>query len=86
VDFLTTSGLMDLTAPLGFAGTVAGFGTGDTIDLINTAETSFNFAAGVLTVKNGTAVVASLKFAGTYTTADFALTTDNNGGHLITFV
>jgi hypothetical protein len=85
LDFLTTSGLVDLTTPTAFLGTIGGFGTGDSIDLIKTVETSYNFASGVLTVKDNTTVVASLKFAGTYTNADFTLATDNNAGTLITF-
>ena len=86
VDFLATSGALDLGAPLSFAGTIDGFGGSDVIDLLKTASTSETFAAGVLTVQDNGATVASLHFAGSYTTSDFMLSSDNNGGTNITFV
>jgi hypothetical protein len=86
VDFLTSSGALDLAAPLSFAGTIDGFGGSDVIDLLKTASTSETFASGVLTVQDNGATVASLHFAGSYTTADFMLSSDNNGGTNITYV
>jgi hypothetical protein len=86
VDFLAGTGLVDLTAPLDFAGTVAGFGGSDVIDLIATPETGFSYAGNVLTVTNGSTEVAAIKFAGTYQQSDFSLGSDGNGGTLIKFV
>jgi hypothetical protein len=83
VDFLGTTGILDLTKPLDFVGTISGFGGSDQIDLINTAETSYSYANNVLTVKDGTSTVASLNFTGT--SNSFSLTSDNHGGTLITF-
>jgi hypothetical protein len=86
VDFLTGGGTLGLAAPGTFAGKIAGFGTGDLIDLIKTPATSEKFAAGVLTVKNGSAVIANLHFSGSYTSSSFALSSDAHGGTLIHFV
>ncbi|MEJ0047849.1 MAG: hypothetical protein WDN04_18300 [Rhodospirillales bacterium] len=86
MDFLATTGLLDLTKPLDFKGAIAGFGGNDQIDLIKTAETSFNYASGVLTVKDGSKVVASLNFAGNnYSNSTFMFTSDGHQGTLITF-
>jgi hypothetical protein len=43
------------------------------------------FAGGVLTVASG-AAHATLSFAGSYTTSDFALSNDGSGGTLVKFV
>jgi len=77
--------LLDMTKPLDFLGTVAGFGASDTVDLLNTAETGYSFASGVLTVTDGSATVAKLHFGGSYTTASFTLATDGHSGTFITF-
>ena len=84
-DFLAKTGALDLTNPLDFAGHIAGFHGSDIIDLANTAETSYAYASGILTVENGTNTVASLHFSGNYTTADFILGSDGHGGTQITF-
>ena len=84
-DFLAKTGALDLTNPLDFAGHIHGFSGSDIIDLVNTAETSYNYAGGILTVDNGTTTVASLHFNGSYTTADFTLGSDGHGGTQITF-
>jgi hypothetical protein len=86
VDFLASSGALDLGNPLAFAGAIDGFAGSDTIDLLKTASTSETFAAGVLTVVDNGATVASLHFTGSYTTGDFMLASDGNGGSLITFI
>jgi hypothetical protein len=83
VDFLATTGLLDLTKPLDFAGTIAGFGAGDQIDLLNTAANGLSYAGNVLTVTNGTTTVASLIFAGA--SNSFSLSSDLHGGTLISF-
>ncbi len=85
-DFLTSTGTLDLTTPLDFASLISGFTGSDLIDLINTAETSWSFGSGVLTIKDGTTAVANLHFGSGYTKADFAVGSDHNGGTAITFV
>ena len=85
-DFLATSGALDLGNPLNFAGTIDGFGGSDVIDLLKTVSTSETFAAGVLTVQDSGVTVASLHLGGSYSTADFMLSSDNNGGTNITYV
>ncbi len=65
--------------------TISGFGTGDVIDVKREVH-SLTFAAGTLTLYNGQTVVETLQFAGTYTTANFNLTSDGHGGADITYV
>jgi fibronectin-binding autotransporter adhesin len=69
--------------------TISGFAsTFDSIDLTGlgfTAGTKETFAGGVLTVASG-ANHASLTFAGSYTTGDFAVSNDGAGGTLVKFV
>jgi hypothetical protein len=84
VDFLKDNGLLDLQVPIDFKGTIKGFVNGDRIDLVKTLATSERFSSGVLTVKNGSATVAELHFAGDYTSASFRLFSDSHGGTLIT--
>jgi len=86
VDFMASAGLLALAVPKSFNGTIGGFGTGDTVDLLKTAANHVKFAGGVLSVTNGTTSVASLHLSGPYTTANFALHTDHHGGTLILFV
>jgi fibronectin-binding autotransporter adhesin len=85
VDFLAATGSLDLSVPLDFQGTITAFGNSNLIDLINTPETGFSYSGGVLSVQNGSATVASLHFAGSYTQANFVLGTDGHGGTNITF-
>jgi len=76
-----------------FAGTIAGFGTGDTIDalsfaLIGTTKKFVENGAGTggtLTLTNG-AQVAHILFSGVYTTASFSLSADAGGHALVSFV
>lgn len=61
-----------------FGGTIAGFGMGDTIQLVGSRWDTAAYRAtdgygGVLTLSLGGAVVQSLAFKGTYTTASFGL-------------
>jgi hypothetical protein len=86
IDFLASTGALDLTKPASFLGTISGFGGSDAIDLVKTPETSFGFSNGVLTVMNGKATVATLNFAGSYTTSDFTLGSDGHGGTAVAFV
>jgi fibronectin-binding autotransporter adhesin len=84
VDFLSGTGLLDLAHAATFKGTIDGFLGADTIRLVNTPETGFSFANGVLTVMNNSLTVATLHFGGTHTTADFKLGSDGHGGTFIT--
>jgi hypothetical protein len=84
-DFLATTGLLDLNSPAAFHGLIAGFGGADAIDLIATAATGETFSQGVLSIDNGSKVVASLRLEGSYTTSDFHLSNDGLGGTMITF-
>ncbi len=89
VDFLATSGLVDLnaaTSTTSFAGTFSGFAGSDQIDLINSTATTLSYASGVLTVDNGSTVVAKLHFTGNYTNSDFSIGSDSHGGSVIKFV
>jgi hypothetical protein len=86
VDFLSSSGALDLATPAAFAGTIEGFRHGDRIDLMGKSASSFGFSNGVLTVKNGATTVASLHFAGNYATDSFHLGSDGHNGVLISHV
>jgi hypothetical protein len=68
-----------------FTGHIADFATGDAIDILGKAATKLSYASGTLTVDNGSTLVAKLKFTGSYTTANFKLTSDNHSGSLISF-
>jgi fibronectin-binding autotransporter adhesin len=85
VDFLVGTGALDLTAPTDFLGTIAGFGGGDIIDLLKTKETSWGFNNGVLTIKDGSKIEASLNFLGAYNQNDFTAVT-GSAGTTISFV
>lgn len=45
VDFLASTGSLDLTLPLDFAGKIGGFGGSNQIDLVNTAFTTYGYAS-----------------------------------------
>jgi hypothetical protein len=83
VDFLAGTGRLDLQAASSFDGAIAGFRVGDRIDLVDTPADSLAFRQGVLTVRDGGSRVASLHFAGSYSTASFVLSSDHHGGSLI---
>ena len=82
VDFLGTTGVLDLSNPLDFVGKIAGFGGSDEIFLKNTAFTTFSFSNNLLTVKDGSTTVASLHI--TESSNHFSLTNTSHGV-LITF-
>jgi len=77
VDFLASTGALDLSHPLDFAGTIVGFGGSDSIFLANTSFTSFSFSNDLLTVKHGTTTVASLNI--TESSNQFSLTSESSG-------
>jgi hypothetical protein len=82
VDFLAATGLLDLAKPLDFPGTISGFGGGDQIDLLKTAETGFSYTNNLLTVVDGTKTVAALAFSGA--SNSFLFAGDAHGGTPIT--
>jgi hypothetical protein len=89
VDFLGSSGFVELENPLTFLGAIAGFGAQDVIDLQaagGLAETGYSFAAGTLTIVDGSTTVASLRFEGSYTTGSFSVSSDGHSGLAVTFV
>jgi hypothetical protein len=77
VDFLASTGVLDLAHPLDFLGKIAGFGGSDQIFLANTTYTTFGFSNNLLTVKDGTATVASLNII--ESSNHFTLTNENHG-------
>jgi hypothetical protein len=90
------SGVLALTTPTQFVGTIAGFegkanspSQSDAIDLVNLAATNLSFSApqaalaGTLTVFNGGNIVAALAFAADANRSGFNLTADGRGGSLI---
>ena len=74
-----------LGSSIGNSAVISGFGTGATIDLLNVVATSPTFARGVLTLSTGGGV-ATLHFAGSYSSAQFLLASDHHNGTNITFV
>ena len=75
--------LLQIDMAEAFKGTIAQFGSTDTIELKGTTVTSDHFKDGVLTLQDGCHPVVHLHFAGSYTTSDFA-TTVVDGNTLIT--
>ena len=78
-----------------FAGTISGFGTGDTIDAANflLSATTVNFtpnsggAGGTLTLHDSTdSLTANIHLTGVYTNANFKLAPDSGTGTLVKFV
>jgi hypothetical protein len=84
VTFAATTGTLKLTAPGSFAGTIAGFGSDDVIDLVSKQVTGLSYSgnstSGVLTVTGSSGTIATLAFSGNYTTASFTAVSDGNGG------
>jgi hypothetical protein len=76
-----------------FAGTISGFGTGDTIDAANflLSGTTFNFhentsgTGGTLTLHDGS-LTAKILMRGHYSNSDFTLAPDAGTGTLVKFV
>ena len=79
-------GHLRLAQPSGFASTITAFGAGDVVDLQRLSATSAAFANGTLTLLKGATNVGSLAFAGTFTSANFGLSSDGAGGTNIGFV
>lgn len=86
LDFQATTGLLDLSHASTFKGVITGFGGSDKVDLIGTVANTLSYAGNVLTVSEGAKTLASLHLTGSYTTANFALSSDGHGGTVISFV
>ena len=63
-----------LGSPASFTATLSGFGSGDQIDLAGVKANALSYANGTLTLFGaGHSTVATLNFAGSYSTANFTL-------------
>jgi hypothetical protein len=88
-----STGQLVLDQATSYSGTISGFGTTQSIDLANInfaagvtisyAPSNRNNTAGVLTIKEGNNTV-KLDLSGKYTLANFHVTSDGNGGTLLT--
>lgn len=79
-----TGDLLGIGAKASVAGTIAGFGNGDVIN-VGRSTTSLTFIGNTLTLYHGSTAVETLAFAGDYTAADFHLASDGRGGTDILF-
>ena len=95
INFTSTSGgTLMLSSPTNVANSIVGFGSSSpgsstTIDLLHlglatSATYSGTSTSGTLTVKDGSLVIASLNFTGNYTTTNFHIASDGDGGTNIT--
>jgi hypothetical protein len=84
VAFTAPGGRLMLGSPGSFAGSIADFAVGDLIDLTAATATAaaYNAATGLLTVRNGAAVVASLAVQNPGGT-NFITVADGTGGTLV---
>ncbi len=77
--------ILDLGNASKFAATIAGFTTGQTIDLLKTVATRATVnGSDQLVIKNGATTVATLQLTGTYTGDTFNVASDGHGGTNIT--
>jgi hypothetical protein len=74
------SWIVTLPNPAAFTGPIYGFAPADIIDLTGRAATSLSYSGGTLTVRNGVNVVATLNLPGSFSSANFHLSSDGNGG------
>ncbi len=84
--FQSGTDVLSLGDAAGVAAHIMDFASGDAIDLLGSVATTLSYAGGVLTVSNGTQTVAKLQVKGSYTTANFKLTSDTHSGSLISYV
>jgi hypothetical protein len=81
------SAMLALGEPASVGSTLSGFGAGDTIDLVKMQANGLELIGNnTLLVVDGANVVATLTFAGDYTSSNFTLASDGNGGTNILFV
>ena len=85
VQFAGRAAALVVGSPTAVSSTLSGFGAGDTIDLVKLLANGESFANGTLSLTAGGSVVATLALAGNYTSNDFTLTSDGNGGTTIGF-
>jgi hypothetical protein len=80
-----SNGVLTLDDAPQYKGTISGFAHAQLIDLtdIAFANATESFGNGVLTVDDHAGDVAHIKFAGTFTIANFAFSDDGHGGTLI---
>jgi hypothetical protein len=86
IQFGANANKLLLETPSATAAHILDFATGDTIDLLSKTSTKLAYTSGLLTVSNGTTLVAKLEVKGSYTTANFKLASDGHGGSLISYV
>ncbi len=72
--------VLQIDSSAAFQGSISGFSSGDAISLTNTPENSFTYTStdathGVLSILNGSTVIASLGFAGSYSQSSFNVAT-----------
>ncbi|MBV8926270.1 MAG: hypothetical protein JOZ74_12965, partial [Bradyrhizobium sp.] len=77
------TGTLKIDGAANFSGTVAGFGSGATIDPTEVAHSPNQYdvwSAGTLSIYSNGTLEARLKLSGAYSQNDFALTSDASGG------
>ena len=79
-----TKGVLELENPTDFAGKIAGFAAGQTIDLVGVSATAATISGTTLTVTSGTTTIAQLALTAALTGTATAAT-DGRGGTDITF-
>ena len=84
VAFNGTAATLRLDLPSNFAGSLSGFGAGDTIDLAGIVADSAHWSNGSLQLIRAGASVANLALPGAYDAASFTLQPDGGGGSLVT--
>jgi autotransporter passenger strand-loop-strand repeat protein len=82
VDFAGLAATLTLEGAGGLTGIVSNFELGDTIDLLNTAVSSFTFDGSTLTLATNSGSVA-YQFAGLQTGTELNVTDDGHGGTAI---
>jgi len=75
-----------LDKPAEVTSTISAFHSSDTIDLVGLLANGVSFANGTLTLLENNTAVGSLALAGDYSSANFTLTADLNGGTDLNFV
>jgi hypothetical protein len=84
-NFRGAGATLALKDPAAFGATIAGFASGETIDLLDVAATSAVLGAGdTLVIADGSTPVATLQLSGDYAGDTFATAPDGKGGTSIT--
>jgi hypothetical protein len=79
IDF-AANGTLALAEPASVTSTISGFQSGDVVDLQKLIANTLTYSGGRLTLSDGSTVVDTLSFAGSYTQSDFSLQSDKHGG------